>query len=230
MKVLVDYDGIIVCDGYDAYPAAARRRPGLVLAFCWAHARRKYADIAEFFPKDTEQILKLINELFAVERECGSGDSDEELAQRRRLREEKSRPLVAKIKAWAEEVRTLPESSLAKAIQYMANHWSGLCRFLDDPRIPLSNNITERANRGPVLGRKNHYGSRSVRGTEVAAQLYTILETTKLAGVDPTAFVELAVEAVQDGRDVPLPHEVRVEATERMAQHLALVAEYLADN
>jgi transposase len=228
-KLFTGYEGTIVCDGYDAYPALAKRRPGIVLAFCWAHVRRKYVDIADFFPEDTERILELIDELFAVERECGSGDSEEELAKRRQLRNEKSRPLVARIKKWATEVRTLPESGLAKAIRYMANHWSGLERFLDDPRIPLSNNISERANRGPVVGRKNHYGSRSRRGTEVAALLYSILETTKLAGVDAHAFLELAVEAGLDGGDIPLPHEVRAEVAERMAQHLALVAQYLAD-
>ena len=228
-KLFAEYEGIIVCDGYDAYPALAKRRPGIVLAFCWAHVRRKYVDIADFFPKDTERILELIDELFAIERECGNGASEEELAKRRQLRNEKSRPLVAQIKEWATEVRTLPESGLAKAIQYMANHWSGLERFLDDPQIPLSNNISERANRGPVVGRKNHYGSRSRRGTEVAALLYSVLETTKLAGVDAHAFLELAVEAGLEGRDIPLPHEVRAEVADRMAQHLALVAEYLGD-
>jgi transposase IS66 family protein len=85
------------------------------------------------------------------------------------LRTERSAPLSAAIRAWAHQPRALPESGLGKAIAYMLGLWPGLTRFLDDPRIPLDTNATERALRGTVIGRKNHYGSRSRRGTEVAA-------------------------------------------------------------
>ena len=102
----------------------------------------------------------------------------------------------------------------------MTNHWSGLVRFLDNPMIALSNNTTERANRNPVLGRKNHYGSRSVRGTEVAAQLYSILETVKLCGVDPRAYLQLAVEAALDGETYALPHECTGAVAERAQQNI----------
>ena len=63
----------------------------------------------------------------------------------------------------------LPRSDFGKAVRYMLERWHGLTRFLADPRIPFDNNAAERALRGPVVGRKNHYGSRSVRGTQVAA-------------------------------------------------------------
>ena len=68
-------------------------------------------------------------------------------------------------------------------------------RFVEDPRIPLDNNAAERALRGPVVGRKNHYGSRSLRGTEVAAVCYTLCETARLVGVDPRAYRLRAVYA-----------------------------------
>jgi transposase len=71
----------------------------------------------------------------------------------------------------------------------MVERWTGLTRFLVDPRVPLDNNAAERGLRGPVVGRKNHYGSRSLRGTQVAALFYTLCETAKLAGVDPHAYV-----------------------------------------
>ena len=77
----------------------------------------------------------------------------------------------------------------------MLERWVGLTRFLDDPRIPLDNNAAERALRGPVVGRKNHYGSKSVRGTEVAALFYTLCETATLTGVDPHAYLLHAVDA-----------------------------------
>ena len=73
--------------------------------------------------------------------------------------------------------------------------WAGLTRFVEDPRIPLDNNAAERALRGPVVGRKNHYGSRSLRGTEVAAVCYTLCETARLVGVDPRECLLRAVYA-----------------------------------
>ena len=103
---------------------------------------------------------------------------------------------------------TLPEGGLAKAIRYMGSMWVGLLRFLDDPRIPLDNNGTERGLRGPVVGRKNHYGSRSLRGTEVAALLYSLLESAKLAGIEPKAYLRLALQAALAHEVIPLPHEV----------------------
>ena len=80
-------------------------------------------------------------------------------------------------------------SDFGKAVRYMLERWAGLTRFLDDAGVPLDNNAAERALRGPVVGRKNHYGSRSLRGTQVAALVYTLCETAKLAGVDPRAYV-----------------------------------------
>ena len=104
-------------------------------------------------------------------------------------------------------VVTGSSTGLGKAIAYMGGLWKGLVRFLDDPRIPLDNNATERALRGVVVGRKNHYGSRSRRGTEVAAVMYSLLESAKLAGIEPKAYLRHAVSAVLRGETPPLPHE-----------------------
>jgi len=225
-KLLGQYQGTIICDGYIVYESLAGQTQKVSLAFCWAHARRKYKDIEEFFPRDTEKVIGLIDKLFEIDR-CATGDNDDALIERARLRDTQSRPIIAEIERWAKDVETLPESGLAKAIAYMTNHWSGLLRFLDDPKIPLSNNITERANRDPVVGRKNHYGSRSVRGTEVAAQLYTILETAKLCGVDAHAYLQVAVDAALDGQTIPLPHECVDAVTARAQANLLEVTEFL---
>lgn len=225
-KVLGGYQGTILCDGYAVYEALAGSKPNVVLAFCWSHVRRKYKDIKEFFPKDTEKIIELIDKLFEIDRRA-PGDDDESMQARANLRNTLSRSIIDEIKQWALDVKTLPGSGLAGAIAYMTNHWSGLLRFLDDPRIPLSNNITERANRDPVLGRKNHYGSRSVRGTEVAAQLYSILETVKLCGVDPRAYLQLAVEAALDGETYALPHECTGAVAIRAQENIRLAGERL---
>ena len=84
---------------------------------------------------------------------------------------------------------TLPRSWLGKALEYMLSLWPGLTVFLSDPRVPLDNERAERALRGVVVGRKNHYGSRSKRGAEAAALFYTLLESAKLAGVDLHRYV-----------------------------------------
>lgn len=225
-KLLGQYKGTIICDGYVVYEALAGERQNVTLAFCWAHVRRKYKDIEEFFAKDTERVIALIDRLFEIDRGA-VGDDDDALLERAQLRDSHSRAVIVEIEQWAKDVKTLPESGLAKAIAYMTNHWSGLLRFLNDARIPLSNNITERANRDPVLGRKNHYGSRSVRGTEVAAQLYTILETTKLCGVDPHAYMQLAVDAALDGQTIPLPHECVDAVAARAQANLREVTEFM---
>jgi transposase len=75
----------------------------------------------------------------------------------------------------------------------MAGMWTGLVRFVDDALIPLDNNAVERALRGPVVGRKNFYGARSRRGTEVAAVFYTLFETAKLRGQEPKSHLKQLV-------------------------------------
>jgi transposase len=89
----------------------------------------------------------------------------------------------------------------------MVDHWKGLVRFLEDPTIPLSNNHTERAERGPVVGRKNFGGCKSKRGMEVAALFYSLLGSAKLAGVEPRAYLkDMALAAIR-GEELLLPHE-----------------------
>ena len=89
----------------------------------------------------------------------------------------------------------------------MLGLWTGLVRFVDDPRIALDNNATERGLRGMVVGRKNHYGSRSRRGTEVAALFYSLIESAKLCGVEPKAYLLYATRAaLEKTGTVTLPH------------------------
>jgi transposase len=98
---------------------------------------------------------------------------------------------------------------LGKAIAYMLGLWKGLTVFLDDPRVPLDNNRTERGLRGVVHGRKNHYDSRSERGTEVAALFCSLLESAKLAGVEPKLYLATATRAaLADPKAVTKPHDL----------------------
>jgi transposase len=213
-QVLNGYRGIVIADGYGAYDALVRAGPSFTLAHCWAHVRRKFVDAEPHYPEPCGQVLELIGQLYAVERQCPgiearmSDDARAEaLTLRATLRREQSAPIVVAIRAWAHQQRALPESGLGKAIVYMLGLWTGLTRFLDDPRIALDNNATERGLRGMVLGRKNHYGSRSKRGTEVAALFYSLIESAKLCGVEPKAYLLYATRAaLQNPGTVTLPH------------------------
>jgi transposase len=207
--LLGSFAGVLMCDGFVVYNSLSSAYPRVVLAHCWAHVRREFVEIEKSFPKPCGEVIDLIGELYDVERDSPKGpDGDEE---RTKLRDTRSRSIIDRIEEWFYRTvpRCLPESGLHKAIGYMVNMWKGLVLFLDDPRIPLDNNGTERAARGPVLGRKNHYGSQSVRGTEVAATLYSLMESAKLNALDPRLYLRAAVRAGLRHETVPLPHEVK---------------------
>jgi transposase len=199
-QLLAGYRGTVVADGYGAYEALARAGPGFTLAHCWAHARRKFVEIEPHYPRQAREILDLIGELYAVERDVLNQEDSQaaRLALRAQLRAERSRPLIEKIRLWAESQKILPRSGLGEAIRYLQELWPGLTRFLDDPVIPLDNNPVERALRGLVVGRKNHYGSRSRRGCEVAALFYSLIETAKLCGVEPKSYLLRATSQALD--------------------------------
>ncbi len=194
--VLCDYGGTVVADGYAAYSALAKDSRRFQVAACWAHVRRKFFEIRENYPFACKEILDLIGELYAVEKLAPhDAPAAAVLTVRADARERLSRPLLERIRQWAQAQTPLPGSGLASAIGYMTGLWGGLTRFLDDPRVPLDNNGTERALRGPVVGRKNYYGAHSRRGTEVAALFYTLIETAKVRGVDPKKYLRRAVLA-----------------------------------
>ena len=201
------FKGVVMCDAYGAYKALAKNNPELTLAHCWAHVRREFVEIAALYPKETTEVLDWIGELYQVEALCPAGPGGDAL--RAELRNLRSRALTDRIKRWAESTPALGESALGKAIAYMAGIWSGLVRFLEDPRIPIDNNATERALRGVVVGRKNHYGSRSKRGTEVAALFYSLLESAKLVGEEPKGYLRRALAAALRGEPIPLPGDAR---------------------
>ena len=208
-ELLGGFVGILMCDGYDAYISLATKYPRVVLAHCWAHVRREFIEIEKSFPTACGEILGLIGKLYHLEKDCPRGPKGDE--DRKKVRDESSRLVIDAIVEWFYRTlpKCLPESGLHKAIGYMVHMWSGLVLFLDDPSIPLDNNGSERAARGPVLGRKNHYGSRSLRGTEVAGTFYSLVESAKLNGLEPRLYLRVAVRAGLRHETVPLPHEVK---------------------
>lgn len=202
-NILRDFRGVVMADGYVCYKTLAKNSPDLVLAHCMAHARRKYVDALSAYPQ-CQVAVDIIKDLYKVEREIPSlhGLVDAERARalqaRSEARKKESAPLMQKLKDWALDQSALPGSLLDKAISYMLDLWSGLMRFVDDPRVPIDNNQVERDLRGMVLGRKNHYGSKSLRGTQVAATFYTLVETASRWGADPRAYLLAAARHALD--------------------------------
>jgi len=201
--MLADFKGYVMCDGFSAYESLAKAYPEIRLVQCWVHVRRNFVECEKAFPVECGQVLGLIGKLYEIEQRAG-----DDLELRRRLRAEESRPVIAEIQSWVFAVRSLPGTALHGAITYMTNRWSRLIHFVENPALPLDNNAAERALRGPVVGRKNHYGSRSLRGTQVAALFYSLLESAKRVRLDPASYLKAAVNAAFAGQQIPLPHEI----------------------
>jgi transposase len=187
------YQGTIVCDDLSTHEAGARAGPGIVLANCWAHVYRYFAEAQPDHP-EAEKALEWIGALYEIER---SAEGD--LAHLGELRRTESVRVLDELKEWLGSQVTLTSLSIGKAAAYTLGNWPKLIRFVDDARIPLDNNATERGIRGPVVGRRNHFGSKSRRGTEVAATLYTVIETAKLHDIDPAAYLHAAIVAADRG-------------------------------
>jgi transposase len=207
-ELLADYDGVVMSDGFAAYETLTRAGPAKCRsAHCWAHVRRKFVELEPLHPEACGEVLDLIGKLYGLEKTVP--DTIESAELRRKIRDEQSRKVVTEIRDWAIQQRASPQSGMRKAINYMFGLWSGLTLFLDDPAVPLDNNGTERALRGVVLGRKNHYGSKSERGTRVAGLFYSLIETAKLCGVEPRDYLLQATKvAIEAPGTVLLPHDL----------------------
>jgi transposase len=188
---LASYAGLMQADAYAGFNRLyeAGRKPGPIMeAVCWAHARRKFFDLARLnkAPIAIEAVTR-IDALFAIEREINGKPPSE----RRRVRQERSRARVETLEAWLREQydRLSSAGQVAKAIAYSLNRWDGLIRFLDDGRLCMTNNAAERALRGIAVGRHNWTFAGSDAGGRRAAAIYTLIETAKLNDIDPQTWL-----------------------------------------
>jgi len=190
LRLLDRYRGIVQCDGYTAYKnvANAAREEAITLAFCWAHLRRRFYDVVQGGPAPiASEALTRIAALYAIETTIRGRSADE----RRAVRQERSKPLVLALRAWLEQqiARVSGKATIAEHIRYALNHWNGLTRFLDDGRIELDTNIVERSIRPVVLNRKNALFAGHDQGAENWACIASLIETCKLCGVEPQAYL-----------------------------------------
>lgn len=203
-RLLGGYHATVVADGYKVYKNLARDGPGYRLAHCWSHVLRRFRDIAETDAR-CGWMLERIGKLYEVERAIALAAGDDS-ARHLQLRHQEMQPLFEEIRLWALAQGGLKRSDFGKAVAYVLSHWQGLTVVLEDSIVPLDNNPAERALRGLVVGRKNHYGSRSQRGSQVSALFYSLIGTARLCGVDPAKYLRHAIEtAVRQSGAVTLP-------------------------
>jgi transposase len=178
-QFLQQFNGILQTDGYAAYDRIGG--PKMVHACCLAHARRKYIDAIKLDPKDQDaaHIVRLMDELFALDAAAREQDMDH--AQRHALRSEKAPALLTELRAQilAAQKRVLPKSASGKAASYTLALWNKLTLFLQYPELELSNNLAENSMRPISIGRKNwiHLGSAEA-GPKVAA-IFSIVESCR---------------------------------------------------
>jgi transposase len=190
LKLLDGYRGVVQCDGYAAYKKLAAEAPDetITLAFCWSHLRRRFYDLAKGGAAPiASEALERIAALYAIEKTIRGASAEE----RRRVRRDRSKPLVAALKSWLEQqlARVSGKASIADEIRYGLNHWDGLTRFLDDGRVELDTNIVERGIRPIVLNRKNSLFAGHDEGAANWACVASLIESCKLNGVDPQAYL-----------------------------------------
>jgi transposase len=195
-------EGILLVDRYAAYQAMAQVKAGtIVLAFCWAHVRRDFLAVARSWPDHEAWALGWVDRI-GVLYECNN----------RRLEAPRQTPLFSacdhEVRRCVEAMEQQREDELAdpelhparrQVLESLRNHWTGLTVFVEHPEVPMDNNTAERSERGPVVGRKNYYGSGAVWSGRLAAMLFSLFRTLALWGINPrvwlTAYLTACAES-----------------------------------
>ncbi len=211
---LANYSGVLQADAFGGYNKLYEpgRMPGPISeAACWAHARRKFFELADltkiakrkaqggkpaFASPMALEAVRRIDALFEIEREINGKPA----AERLKVRQQLSAPLAADLAGWmtAAQARLSPHDDTAKAMNYMLKRWPAFTRFLDDGRICLTNNAAERALRGIALGRKAWLFAGSDRGGQRAAKMYSLIVTAKMNDIDPQAWLADVLARIAD--------------------------------
>ncbi len=194
---LKTFTGLLQADGYAGY-AKLYGGNRIQEVACWAHFRRKIFENHQTSPTPlTTDLLERIGALYRIEDEVRGQPPD----IRRQWRQEKARPLVDELRSAIDDAlrRLSPKSAMAKALAYGRKRWIALTRFLDDGRAEVDNNIAERAMRSVAIGRKNWLFAGSEAGGERAAAIYSVIETAKLNGIEPQAYIGDVIAKIADG-------------------------------
>ena len=185
---LQSYSGYLHADAYTGYDSIYLA-PGssIIEVACWSHTRSRFFKAVGSNPRESHQVLEWVRQLYDIEDRAHDWSVD----ARRELRAGEANPVLDKIEAYLAELapRTLPKSSLAKAVTYARNQWEALRRYTDDGRLTIDNNVSERTLRHQAIGRKNYLFLGSEAAGPRAAVLYTILAGAKRHRIEPWAYV-----------------------------------------
>jgi transposase len=176
--------GVLMVDRYSAYKAMLQVKNGtLILVFCWAHVRRDFVRVGKGWPELKSWALawlRRIRDLYRCNRQRLAKPADP--APQAGLRQAVAAMQQQLDTELADPALRMP---VRKVLTSLQEHWSGLTLFVDDLRIPMDNNLSERRLRGPALGRKNYYGSGALWSGRLAATLFSILATLNLWQINP---------------------------------------------
>lgn len=194
----VEGRGILVVDRYKAYQAIDKVKSGLiVLAFCWAHVRRDFLSVARSWPDQQGWALDWVSEIGTLYHL-----NDERLEVRDdgaafAVADDALRAAVTSFgERGAEQLREADvHPARQKVLESLGNHWTGLTVFVEHPEVPMDNNTAERSERGPVVGRKNYYGSGSVWSGQLAAMQFSLFQTLCLWGLNPRLWLSAYLTA-----------------------------------
>jgi hypothetical protein len=195
---IIGFKGVLQVDGYAGHRALAEKG-GVELAFCWSHVRRRFYELAAAGPAPiANEALERIAALYAIEKDIRGRSADE----RRAVRPENSRPIIDDLEAWLRGKLDLvsQKSKLAEAIRYALARWAGLARFIEDGRIDIDSNVVERSIRPIALNRKNALFAGSDGGGEHWTTVASLIETCKLSGVEPNAYLADVITRIVNGR------------------------------
>ncbi|MEY8841496.1 IS66 family transposase [Cribrihabitans sp. XS_ASV171] len=201
-RFLTGFDGILQIDGYTGYNRLTKpsRKGGepIIVAHCWAHARRK---LKEIFDRDGSEIaaegLRRIAEFYAIEKDI-RGTSP---GQRLSARQARAAPLVEDFGTWlqAQRLRVSAKSRLGEKLAYIHRHWDGLQTFLTDGRVEIDSNKVENLVRPIALNRKNALFAGHDEGGRAWGRIASLIETAKVNGVEPFAYLKSTLEAIAAG-------------------------------
>ena len=185
---LCDYKGFLQADAYGGYDGIFLASDGgIEEVACWAHARRKFYEARSNAPRQANEILEWIRQLYDIEDRALGRSAEERLA----LRQRESVPILNRIEAKLDELtgQALPKSALGKAVTYARNQWTALRRYTSDGRLTIDNNVSERTLRLQAIGRNNWQFLGSAGAGPRAAVLFTILAGAKRHHLEPWAYV-----------------------------------------
>jgi hypothetical protein len=212
-KLLEGFEGYLQVDGYNGYDEICRNKE-ITRIGCMAHARRNFFDAYKAGGKregPAYEMLLMMKDLYRVEEKI----KDKSVEERKQTRQEESKPMLDKIKAWlgSNQNRHPPQGLIGKAIGYAQNQWPNLIRYLEDGRLAIDNNFIENRIRPFAIGRKNWLFSDTVAGAKASAMIYSILQTARGNGLEPYAYMrhlltELPRAQTADQIEKLLPHKI----------------------